>query len=272
MNEELEMRNRKNNQEPTTQYSLLITHLYPDQMNIYGDLGNIITLKKRAEWRDIEVQVSSVGASDKLLAGKTDIYFIGGGQDQDQIEVFADVRKNKAKALKKDLESGVPMLAICGGYQLLGESFLTGDGKTIKGLGIIPAETVAPSTEVAQRCIGNIITKLPEGSPIIKGTKNTLVGFENHSGRTRFISGEVEPLSEVLVGIGDNENAESEGARYLNVFGSYMHGSFLPKNPHMADYILETALKRKYGDEFELKELDDEIEWKAHDTVVKRFS
>ncbi len=240
-------------------------------MNIYGDIGNIITLKRRAEWRGVQVNIVNINAEDSLEEG-TDIYFFGGGQDQDQIDVYKDLIKTKAHALKKDIENGAVMLAICGGYQLLGKYFLTGDNQKLEGLGIIPVETVAPSTEVAQRCIGNIITKLPEGSELKNYDLDTLVGFENHSGRTRFKSDELKPLGNVIAGIGDNEDKIHEGARYKNVIGSYMHGSFLPKNPHVADFILKTALNRKYGKEIKLQELDNEIELKAHKSILNRFN
>lgn len=251
---------------------LTIGHLYPEKMNIYGDIGNIVALKRRAEWRGIEVKVVNINESFKLEPGVVDIYFIGGGQDQDQIEVYKDLIQHKKRALKKDILDGAVILAICGGYQLLGEYFLMGDGRRAEGLRIIPIETVAPSTKVAQRCIGNIITKLHPDSEIAKSGKATLVGFENHSGRTRFKSDRLMPLGEVLAGIGDNEDAKHEGVRFLNVFGSYMHGSFLPKNPHAADTILKLALERKYKKDIKLEKLDDKIEWLAHDAIVKRFT
>jgi lipid II isoglutaminyl synthase (glutamine-hydrolysing) len=253
-------------------YELTITHLYPQKMNIYGDIGNIIVLTKRAEWRGIKINVQNINIDDALKDGTTDIYFFGGGQDQDQVDVFRDLVKTKAGPLKKDIQNGAVMLAICGGYQLLGEYFLTGDGQKLEGLGIIPVETVAPSTEVAQRCIGNIITKLPKESDLKNYGLETLIGFENHSGRTRFKSDKLSPLGDVVVGIGDNEDKIHEGARYLNVIGSYMHGSFLPKNPHVADFMLKIALERKYHANIQLNEIDNEIELNAHKQILARFT
>lgn len=250
---------------------LTIGHLYPEKMNIYGDIGNIIALKRRAEWRDIEIKVLNINENYKLEPSLIDIYFIGGGQDQDQIDVYKDLVQNKKRVLQSDINDGAVVLAICGGYQLLGEYFLMGDGRRAEGLRIIPVDTVAPSTKVAQRCIGNIITKLQLDTDIAKQGKPTLVGFENHSGRTRFKSEKLKPLGEVLTGIGDNEDAKHEGVRFLNVFGTYMHGSFLPKNPHVADIILKLALERKYKKEVKLKELDDKIEWFAHDMIINKF-
>ena len=255
----------------SAKYTLTITHLYPGKMNIYGDIGNIITLKRRAEWRGVEVVVRKSEVGDKLKADETDIYFIGGAQDQDQIEAYKDALILKKDAIKKDVANGVVLLAICGGYQMLGRFFLTGDGKKLKALNIIPVETVAPSSLVSQRCIGNIVTEINDKSLQKIGKRNTLVGFENHSGRTRFLSKNLTPLADVISGIGDNEDAKHEGVHYLNTIGSYMHGSFLPKNPHIADFLITTALKRKYKDFEKLESLDDEIEWSAHDSIVKRF-
>jgi len=254
-----------------SKFELKITHLYPSKMNIYGDIGNIITLKRRAEWRGIDTTVVKSEIGEKLSPGKTDLYFIGGAQDEDQVEAYKDALVNKKDAIRKDIENGVSMLAICGGYQMLGRFFLTGDDNRLKALNIIPVETVAPSSLVAQRCIGNIVTKINDKSLLKILKKETLVGFENHSGRTRFLSEELVPLGDVKYGIGDNEDAEHEGVHYMNAIGSYMHGSFLPKNPHVADLLITTALKRKYKEFDKLAPLDDEIEWVAHESIVKRF-
>lgn len=267
---------------------LTITHLYPDKMNLYGDLGNVIALKQRAEARGIQVTISNVSIGDEIKRGATDIYFFGGGQDKEQIEIYQDLLDKKAYKLYQDLEEGVVMLAICGGYQLLGKYFITGDGKKVEGLGFLPIETVAPSTNVKQRCIGNISTTIThrqilkeiqkyysfEKSSDIPTTDyrlliTTLVGFENHGGRTRLLSKKPLQIGKVINGIGDSENQGYEGLRYKNTFGSYMHGSFLPKNPHFADLLLSLALKRKYGPKFKkLEPLDDSVEWAAHEKAL----
>ncbi|MBN1915631.1 glutamine amidotransferase [Candidatus Dojkabacteria bacterium] len=251
---------------------LTIGHLYPEKMNIYGDIGNIIALKKRSEWRGFAVNILNISEKNMLKPGIIDIYFMGGGQDQDQIEVYKDLIQNKKKVLQRDIKDGAVVLAICGGYQLLGEYFTMGDGRRAEGLRIVPIETIAPSTKVAQRCIGNIITNLQPTDEIARSGKSTLVGFENHSGRTRFKSDKLIPLGDVLVGTGDNENAKHEGVRFKNIFGTYMHGPFLPKNPHIADEIIKLAMERKYKNKVKLKKLDDTIEWNAHNAVINKFS
>ncbi|MBD3280722.1 glutamine amidotransferase, partial [Candidatus Dojkabacteria bacterium] len=208
--------------------------------------------------------------------------FFGGGQDKQQAKIAPDLIKLKKEELLKDLESGVVMLAICGGYQLLGKYYLSGSGKKAEGVGFFPIETVAPGSDVQHRCIGNISTKIVHGQTMkeIKeyyqskevNTKSlgTLVGFENHSGRTRVLSSEKLQLGKVIKGIGDNEDKVYDGLRYKNAFGSYMHGSFLPKNPHMADLLISLALKNKYGTKFgHLESLDDSLEWRTHEKATQ---
>lgn len=265
-------------------YELTITHLYPEEMNLYGDIGNIIALKNRAELRGIKVKINDVSPKDDLKSSQTDIYFFGGGQDQDQLNIADDFVKNKKSALLKDLNDNVVMLSICGGYQLLGKYFLTGKDSRAEGVGFLPLETVAPGPEVKQRCIGNISTHVVHEKTIEQLEKYyafkvngvnvellyTLVGFENHSGRTRVLSERPIHLSKIITGIGDNEIQGFDGVRYKNTFGSYMHGSFLPKNPQMADLLLSIALERKYGNKFDrLEPLDDKLEWQAHRQALR---
>lgn len=253
---------------------LRITHLYPDKMNLYGDLGNIICLQQRCSWRDIEAKVTNVSVGDELQAGQTDLYFFGGGQDQDQLRVFEDLVQSKKQALTEDLENGVAMLAICGGYQLLGEFFLDSADHKIAGLGILPIETIAPSAEMKQRAVGNLITEIliPEIKNHYSGL-TTLVGFENHSGRTRFTDrAKVNPLGQVVAGFGDNEDKQSDGAVYKNIIGSYMHGSLLPKNPHLADFLIAQALGTKQGQAVQLARLDDSAEIAAHKYILNKYA
>lgn len=253
---------------------LTITHLYPDLMNLYGDLGNVICLQKRCEWRGIEVEVIDVSIGDNIDNIATDIYFFGGGQDRDQLEVFVDLVKTKKAKLVADIEAGVGTLAICGGYQLLGEYFLGVDGQRIEGIAAVPIETVSPGEGMKNRAVGNLVTDISENSRLTThytGLK-TLVGFENHSGRTRFKdSSAIKPLGKVLQGEGDNEDKVSDGVVYKNTIGSYMHGSLLPKNPHLADSIIRSALERKYGRDFQLAPLDDSAEVAAHKYILDRF-
>ncbi len=260
-------------------FKLTITHLYPDKMNLYGDLGNIIVLERRARARGIEVTVNFISTGDTLKPQKTDIYFFGGGQDAQQVEIGKDMF-NKKESLLKDLHNNVPALAICGGYQLLGQYYLTGDKQKAEGLGFLPIETVAPGTDTRQRCIGNISVEIINEQtkrevenyykyPVTKNILYTLTGFENHSGRTKILTKHNLHLGRVLRGIGDSEIQGYEGIRYKNTFGSYMHGAFLPKNPHIADLLLSLALQRRYKEKFiSLPLLDDDLEWRAHEFAL----
>ncbi|MBN1331863.1 glutamine amidotransferase [Candidatus Dojkabacteria bacterium] len=260
---------------------LRITHLYPEEMNLYGDLGNVIVLRRRAEARDIKVKIKSVKVGDKLKPNETDIYFFGGGQDRQQADIAPDLIEKKKDALLKDLRTGTVALCICGGYQLLGKYYLTGESRKAEGVGFFPIETVAPGPNVQQRCIGNISTRIIHEKTKeeigkyytyggVKG-KNlfTLVGFENHAGRTRIVGKDEMKLAKVIKGIGDNEDRISDGLRYKNAFGTYLHGSFLPKNPHIADLLISLAMKNKYGRKFgQLETLDDSLEWQAHENAL----
>ncbi len=262
-------------------YSLNLVHLYPKNLNLYGDRGNIIVLKQRCGWHGIDLQLNELNIGDNHKPEITDIYFMGGGQDSDEISVVDDFHNLKAEAVKKDTENGVVFLGVCGGYQLMGRTFLTGTGKTIKGLRIIDVETKAPGTEVKQRCIGNLIAEVEELTYqrirkiyLDENTEipRTLVGFENHIGQTYLVGENVRPLAKTISGFGNNYSRKTEGAIYKNVFGSYMHGSFLPKNPHMADYLIWLALANKYKTEsLKLNKLNDEVEYLAHKSILKRF-
>ncbi len=258
---------------------LKLTHLYPKNMNLYGDLGNVICLKKRCEARGIDFEVQNCDIGD-TLPQDTDLYFFGGGQDKDQMRVYKDLISAEKKAqLKKDLiECNKPMLAICGGYQLLGQFFLDSKGNRIEGLGLLPIETVAPGPELKQRALGNLITEVSAHKEIVSHyTKlTTLVGFENHSGRTKFLStDEIKPLGKVVIGEGYNAKAKTDGDIYKNIIGSYMHGSLLPKNPHLADYIIKKSLESKSPSNEQVRQhlvpLGDSAEVAAHNYILKRY-
>lgn len=236
---------------------LKLVHLYPLFLNIYGDIGNVKVLKNRCEWRGIDLEIEQVNIDDKLESG-TDIYFIGGGQDRQQVEVSLEMQKNKSFFVDEYNNDSV-FLGICGGYQLMGQYYQPHDAKRLDGIGILDAYTVAGST----RFIGNVSAKMDYLTP------NTLVGFENHSGLT-YLNGETKPIAEVVVGNGNNGQDRTEGARSKNAFGTYLHGSFLPKNPHFADYLIKLALKKRYNDDIELESLDDTIELKAHESVLNK--
>lgn len=240
-----------------TKQKLIIGYLYPDLMNIYGDTGNIITLKKRCEWRDIDVQIKEISVGDKIAKGSCDLYFFGGGQDQSQNIIAKDL-KTKSKILKEEAKKGVPFLSICGGYQLLGEYYQPFEGERLEGVGIFPAFTKASN----DRMIGNII---------IDSDLGKLVGFENHSGKT-FLKEGGKPLGKVIKGFGNNGEDQTEGCIYKNAIGCYMHGSLLPKNPKLADWLIQKALEMKYGKKTGLKPLNDDLEQKAHDTATIRSS
>jgi CobQ-like glutamine amidotransferase family enzyme len=232
---------------------LRIAHLYAHFLNIYGDRGNIVTLTRRCQWRDIEVEVTATGLQEKLDPDYFDVYFIGGGQDKQQQVIAEDLLANK-EPLKRSIEGGAVILSICGGYQLLGHFYRPHEGPELPGISLVDAHTVAGH----RRMIGNVVIKRESGE--------TLVGFENHSGRT-FLGEGVKALGTVLVGNGNNGDDGKEGlAQQVGkgmVYGTYLHGSLLPKNPAFADEIIRLALTRRYG-AVNLSNLDDEIESKAH--------
>ncbi len=236
---------------------LSICHLYPDLLNVYGDMGNILILKHRAEQRGINVNVIDVSIGDTFQKDDYDIVFFGGGQDYEQSIVSEDLIKNKKDALKDYIEDGKVFLSICGGYQLLGKYYTTPAGEKLNGLDILDIYTEAGNT----RFIGNTVIY----NPIFK---ETYVGFENHSGRT-YIGKDLKPLGEVKVGYGNNGEDGYEGCIYKNTFCTYFHGSLLSKNPELADRLLHTALENKYKT-FNFPELDNSLEIKAKEFIVKR--
>ncbi|MDO8573125.1 MAG: glutamine amidotransferase [Candidatus Daviesbacteria bacterium] len=237
---------------------LIIGYLYGDLMNIYGDTGNIIALQKRAEWRGIDIEIKYISIKNKLKKGDADIFFFGGGQDQAQSIVAIDlVKSDKGKVISQEIERGVPLLSICGGYQLLGDYYKPHEGPKLEGIGLFPAYTIAGDI----RMIGNIVVESMFGK---------LVGFENHSGKT-YLNKNAIPLGMVIKGFGNNGEDKLEGCIYKNAIGCYMHGSLLPKNPKLADWLLKKALEVKYKKKIELKLLDDTLELQAQSSTVKRF-
>lgn len=240
-----------------------IGYLYGSLMNLYGDRGNIVALLARASWRDIEATVKEISVGDKLYAGDFDLYFFGGGQDQAQDIVSDDLMAGKGDILKKEVDRGVPLLAICGGYQLLGEYYQPAQGGRIPGVGIFPSYTASGG----KRLVGNLSIHLNPTLAAETG-KNSLIGFENHSGQT-FLRPGATPLGAVLVGQGNNGRDRTEGCVYRSAIGSYMHGSLLPKNPHLADWLITRALQASEQDSY-LGKLRDEIEWTAHQAALRR--
>ena len=239
---------------------LVLVHLYPDLMNVYGDRGNIIALQRRAEWRGIELEVRSCTLGEAFDPVDADLIFFGGGQDREQGVVAADLVERKGEPVKRAVEGGTALLAVCGGYQLLGKFFRTGSGEELPGVGLFDAWTVAGE----RRCIGNVVIECDWDA-----ARRGLVGFENHSGKT-FLGPGCRPLGRVRQGFGNNGEDGGEGAVYRSAYGCYLHGSLLPKNPWFADHLLLTALQRRAGPEATLGPLDDRLENMAHDAVVAR--
>ena len=236
-----------------------IAHLYPELLNIYGDFGNICALKRRLEWRNINVNILKISKNQEIDYDKYDIYFIGGGQDKQQIAVSEELQKHKS-AFQKLADEGVVMLAICGGYQLLGHYYEDQNGKKLNGISLLDAYTIAGE----KRSIGNVTVETDFLTP------KTLVGFENHSGQT-YLQNNTKAIGKVIIGHGNNLITKEEGARYNNIFGTYLHGSLLPKNPAFCDYLLQTAIRRKLNDSnYSLPLLDDRIEQLAHKNVIRK--
>jgi CobQ-like glutamine amidotransferase family enzyme len=245
-----------------------ICHLYPDLLNLYGDRGNIACMRKRLEWRGIKPLVTEIVTGDTPDFSDYDIVLLGGGSDREQAIVCNNLLKDK-KDIRGYVEEGGVLIAVCGGYQLLGEYYQTNSEK-IEGLGLVPLHTI----QGEGRLIGNIVLENPK-------FKDKIVGFENHGGRT-YVEEGIKPFGKVLYGFGNNdennsdhnqsaENERYEGVIYKNIIGTYLHGPLLPKNPEICDYLLGRALEKKYGIG-NLTPLPDENEKKANAYIVDRFT
>ncbi len=249
------------------QQKIVIGWLYPKLMNTYGDRGNIIIFQCRCEWRGIQVEIREInpGASVKEIES-CDLLFMGGAQDTQQEIVERDLRGSTGKTLCKMIDNGTPTLLVCGGYQFLGSYYVTADGKKIKGLGLLPLYTTNPGKE-AKRLVGNIVIRptLPEfpGEAFV-------VGFENHGGRTH-LEDVSDAFAKVVRGLGNNGEDKTEGIVYKGVIGTYLHGPILSKSPELADYVIQKALFRKYGENVGLKPLDDTYAKEARNALVKKL-
>ncbi len=251
-------------------FSLNICHLYPDLMDTYGDKGNILAIIYRCQKRGIDVSLEEVSVNQPLTTNIYDLFFFGGGQDQAQSIVGEDLLK-KSDVLKKYIDSGSALLSICGGYQLLQKYFQTKEGQKIPGIGLFDAYTIGSNDRMIQNLLietdGSLQTQIESAYPSNDLPSTSLIGFENHSGKT-YLGKSLKPLGSVLAGSGNNGEDSTEGAIYKNAFGCYLHGSLLPKNPHFADFLIAKALEKNYGP-VNLEPLDDEIEWQAHNKAVE---
>lgn len=241
--------------------ALRLVHLYPDLMSVYGDRGNVLALARRAEWRGIELTVLELTLGDSLDPQDADLIFFGGGQDREQAVVSPDFLAQKGQAVREAVESGAALLSVCGGYQLLGRSYTTVDGQELPGAGLFDVRSVPGP----KRHIGNVLVETE-----LDGQRRTLVGFENHSGRT-YLGPGLQALGRTVVGAGNNGEDRSEGAVYKGAIGCYLHGSLLPKNPWLADRLLVAALRHRTGEAVVLESLDDRIENEAHTAVESRI-
>lgn len=235
---------------------LSICWLYGSGMNIYGDRGNVLALARRCRWRGIETRIAPLDAGDSLRPGEHDIFFWGGGQDREQISAAADMQGPNGEVLRAEVEAGAPLLAICGGYQLLGHYYQPDDAPRLPGIGLFDLRTEAGT----ERYIGNIVVDSPEFGEV--------VGFENHSGLTNLGDG-ATPLGTVRCGYGNNGHDGTAGCRYKNAIGCYLHGALLPKNPRVTDFLIQAALRRR-GLDSALSDLDDALESTAHRSAVGR--
>jgi CobQ-like glutamine amidotransferase family enzyme len=240
---------------------IVVGHLYPDYLNIYADRGNIAVLDRRAAWRGHELEVRALGPGDDVPAGAFDLFYVGGGQDREQALIAPDLAA-KGERVRAAVASGAALLAVCGGYQLLGRFYVDTNGVEQPGVGLFPHETVAGE----RRMIGDVLLEC-ELDP---GERRTLAGFENHAGRTRLDPG-AEPLGRVIAGFGNDGESGYEGCRVGRAIGTYLHGPLLPRNPWLADWLLRQALAHATGgDPPSLEPLADELERQAHAVSSRR--
>lgn len=232
---------------------LTVFHFMPDKLNLYSDIGNIMALKQRAKWRGIKLNVVDINQTDDVDFDQCDLFFIGGGSDREQSLATVELKKIKSQ-LKEAVEDGMPGLTVCGGYQFLGTKYITPDGTELEGLGILDFYTESKT----ERLTGDIV--------IESETFGTIVGFENHGGRTYHDFG---TLGHVTHGYGNNDTDRKEGIHYKNLLGTYLHGPILPKNHELTDYLLKKACERK-GIPFTPSELDNTEEEEAKQVIIDR--
>lgn len=264
----------------STRYSLTIGWLYPELMSTYGDRGNILVIQKRAYERNIDVKIEHINHQTNPLDLKNvDLIFGGGAQDKEQEIVMKDLVGKKSEIIKGLIENNTPALFVCGSPQLMGKFYEPARGKKIEGLGIFDMKTFQANDNHAPRLTGNVIGKVIwENLGITKNEHHKqyddsfqyIVGFENHGGRT-YLGKNVKPFAEMIRGNGNNGEDGTEGVVYKNAIGCYFHGPLLPKNPNIADFLLEKALEVKYGEKVALKPLDNRLEIQANQMIVKKL-
>lgn len=239
---------------------LTIAWLYPDLMSTYGDRGNIIVLAKRCEWRGIKVDVEEITLETSISKlSRCDLIFMGGAQDRQQKLAGEDFLKNKGPVAREMVEKGIPALFVCAAYQFVGHFYKPYQGDPIPGVSIFDLHTVHPGDQ-EKRLIGNVVAE-------VIASKKAIVGFENHGGRT-YLGKNLKPFARVIRGFGNNGEDGFEGAIYKNAIGSYFHGPLLPKNPHIADWLIAKALSKKYKQDIVLEKLSDDEERKAHEYMT----
>jgi CobQ-like glutamine amidotransferase family enzyme len=239
---------------------IVVGHLYPDYLNIYADRGNIAVLARRAAWRGHELEVHQISVGEPVDPGEHDLLYVGGGQDREQALV-ADDLVAKADGVRAAVAGGAAVLAVCGGYQLLGRSYRDLQGEDLPGIGVFPLETVAGD----RRMIGDVLLECELEPGIVR----TLAGFENHAGRTRLDRG-AEPLGRVVAGFGNDGESGFEGCRVGRAVGTYLHGPLLPRNPWFADWVLTQALAHRLREPPAFEALPDELERQAHAVSAAR--
>lgn len=259
-------------------FKLSIAWLYPDLMSTYGDRGNIICLTRRCQMREIDVEVKNITLETPVKElERCDLIFMGGAQDRQQKLAGEDFLKNKGPVVKKLVDKNIPALFVCAAYQFVGHYYRPYQGKDIPGASIFDLTTIHPGDQ-AKRLIGNVVAEIitsnfkPETLNFanFKNFRNSIVGFENHGGRT-YLGAKMKPLARVKRGFGNNGEDGFEGTVYKNAIGSYFHGPILPKNPHIADWLIKRALEIKYQKDIKLEPLDDEMEWKAHEFMLRKL-
>jgi CobQ-like glutamine amidotransferase family enzyme len=239
---------------------IVVGHLYPEYLNIYADRGNIAVLAQRASWRGHELDVRAVSADDRIVPGEHDLLYVGGGQDREQALVAHNLAR-KADAMLEAAAGGTVVLAVCGGYQLLGAFYSVADGSVLPGVGLFPLHTVAGT----RRLIGDVLLETT-----FSGERRTVAGFENHAGRTYLDTG-AEPLGRVVAGFGNDGESGHEGCRVGRAIGTYLHGPLLPRNPWLADWLLAEAIAHRTGREPPAFEpLADDLEREAHAVSAQR--